>query len=180
MAIFIGYVIIIEVVLLRKNIHIRFCTPGDLGRILLCQQFVIESLVQPTYYYPSTSTELEELLLCEHTDGFILGAYQEENLLGFVAVQKWVGPYYGYICCSSKECYSIEDTLVVEEHRGFGIQRLLWQTAFLYLPEFSEVLCTIHPDNNISLSNATRLGFMQCMMCHPYDSSPRIILRKAL
>ncbi len=170
----------IEVILLKKNIHIRFCTPRDLEKILMCQQCVISSLTQPTYYYPSTSTELKELLLCKRSEGFILGAFLESILFGFVTVRKWTGPYYGYDCCSNNNYYSIEDTLVMEGYRGFGTQCRLWQNAFSHLPELSSVLCTIHPENNISLSNALRLGFVQHMLCYPYDTSPRIILEKKL
>ena len=167
-------------VLIKKIIHIRLCTPKDLKSILSCQQCVIESLSHPNYYFPSTSTELEDLLLCEKSRGFILGAYIDNLLYGFVSIKKWVGKYYGYNYNPNKICYSIEDTLVMEEYRGFGTQSLLWKEVISQLPKSSILLCTIHPQNEVSLSNAINLGFEKCMLCYPYDISPRIILKKEI
>jgi len=165
---------------LKKRIHIRFCTPRDLKKILLCQQSVIESLIQPYYYYPATPIELEELLFCDRAEGYILGAFLGNTILGFMTIKKWTGSYYGYDYCSNNNCYSIEDTLVMDAYRGFGTQCRLWREAFSHLPKPSTVLCTIHPENNISMSNALQIGFVPQMLCHPYDASPRIILEKTL
>lgn len=130
------------------------------------------------FYFPSTPSELKLLFENKTHIGFIIGAYWAEHLIGFASVARWLGPYYGYSHKSDCCCYSIEDTVVRAAYYGNDIQSRLWNYIIHLLPSNAVLMCTIHPENIISMRNAERLGFIPKSFTYPFRNSPRLIMER--
>lgn len=170
--------IVSEVPVIKDLVHIDFCTPNEFPKIIDCQDTVVSELVHPEFYYPSAPHELTEFLTRSPHLGFIAGAYFSKQLIGFASVTQWSGPYYGYPCKKNRNYYSIEDTIVLKNFRGNGLQRKLWEFIIINLPLDAILLCTIHPGNTFCLNNAIALGFSPQKIAHPFGTAPRLILER--
>lgn len=96
MTIFICKRFIKVMIILKRFIHIRLCTPDEFQDVVDCQKGAMEEMPQVDFYFPSTPNELRPLFENNSHVGFIIGAYDSERLIGFASVANWLGPYYGY------------------------------------------------------------------------------------
>ena len=78
----------------------------------------------------------------------------------------------------NRSYYSIEDTIVLRNFRGNGLQRKLWEFIIINLPLDAILLCTIHPENTVCLNNATALEFCPQKTAHLFGTAPRLILER--
>ncbi|MBS5956494.1 MAG: GNAT family N-acetyltransferase [Clostridiales bacterium] len=76
----------------------------------------------------------------------------------------------------------MESVAVLPKYRGYGLQYSLMQEAQkeLVLRGFRYLMCTIHPDNFYSKSNAVRQGYEVVMTKEKYGGYIRDILLKKL
>ena len=74
----------------------------------------------------------------------------------------------------------IENTAVLKEHRGNGLQRRMGTMAESIIAQrgLHPVLCSIHPKNKYSLQNALAGGYTEVKRCKLYGGKDRLILRK--
>lgn len=151
------------------------CSKGELYSVIECQRLAQRTMLRDDFYIPSTRRELEPLFENSEHIGYVIGAYQRSKLVGFASVLKCNSPYFGFPCDESRSVYSIEDTIVMPDCYGKGIQKLLWSYVLTLLPVNSLVMCTIHPDNIYSMRNALLLHFLpqSRVFC---ENLPRIVM----
>ena len=126
---------------------------------------------------------------------------QEEKGIAYKAVEKSTGAVAGVLIAAMygmgeenlghdiglpkeelKTVAHMESVAVLPEYRGYGLQYFLMQEAQkeLIVRGFRYFMCTIHPDNIYSKSNAVRQGYEVVMTKEKYGGYIRDILLKKL
>ena len=91
---------------------------------------------------------------------------------------------YGYDLGFDKEqllrVINMDSAAVAPDYRGLGLQRRLLETAEKELAERGEyyLLCTIHPENKYSLSNALKQGYEIQRTLPKYGSVRHVLCKK--
>ena len=98
--------------------------------------------------------------------GFLLGAFIEGKLVAyskfwFPGHESVMGEEIGLKEIELPSLAYFNGTVVLKEYRGHNIQKLIHQKAeqILKYQGFSYISCTVHPDNQASLTNLDQEGF---------------------
>lgn len=166
------------------DFEIRKCTEKDLDDILNLQLKLYKELCEPGLYALVAEEDIHESLLEDHC----YGTYHDGRLIGFTMMidnrisHRNYGTYVGYPEERQKDCVSMEISLVDDDYRGFGLQKL-----FVSLREeiakahgAKEALVTIAPDNTYSLNNLLESGYEIIDTRPLYEGAVRHILSKQL
>ena len=168
----------------EKEVVIRRCTEADLPDIMELQLKIYESMPDPGLYALVEEDHIHESIF----EDYCFGTYCEDRLVGFTMMignrvsYRNYGTYVGYSEERQKQCVSMEITLVDDEFRGYGLQKL-----YVAIREeearragATEALVTIAPGNKFSLANLIESGY-EILETRPlYEGAVRHILSKKL
>lgn len=163
---------------------IRRCTEADLFDIMELQRRIYENLPDPGLYALVEEENIYESIL----EDYCFGTYHHGRLIAFTMMianrvsHRNYGTYIGYPEERQKQCVSMEISMVDDDYRGYGLQKL-----FVNLREeegrrdgATEALVTIAPGNKYSLANLIDSGY-QIIETRPlYEGAMRHILSKKL
>lgn len=161
---------------------IRQCTDTDIFRVMRMQRDICEAIGDPGIYSLVDEEEVLESLKLDHC----FGAFADGRLAGFTMMidnrisHRNYGTYLDYPPERQKTCVSMEISIVDDEFRGFGLQKLfvrLREDAAARLGA-EEALVTIGPDNKYSLANLQASGYEIVCTKPLYEGAMRHILRK--
>ena len=168
----------------KQDFLIRRCTEADLSDIMTLQQKVYEDIGNPDLYAIVPEENIHESILKD----YCFGTYVNDRLIAFTMMianrisYRNYGTYVGYPEDRQAECVSLEITLVYNEFRGYGLQKL-----FVALREeealrvgATEALVTIAPGNEYSLANFINSGYTIIETKPLYEGAVRHILSKQL
>ena len=144
-----------------NHIHVTLCTLFDYFGVLNVRNTVIKEIKNFDFFYPSNFLELVQYIIFPNS--FVCGIKDENKLVAFSSVTVTHG------------VYEIEDTAVLPNYRGVGMQKEMWNYIITYIPEDSLLICTIHPLNKHSLSNALSLGFKIVKRENMYNSERYVL-----
>lgn len=134
----------------------------------------------------------EEPYVREHLEekGFIIVAETlEKNVAGFFLIkypeledEAHLGKFLGYSREQLEHTAIMDSAVVGKPYRGHGLQRKMGQAAEAGIdPEkYQYLLCTIHPDNQYSLSNMQSQGYQVKADVLCYGGKRRYVLEKCL
>ena len=160
------------------------CTEADLFDIMELQRRIYENLPDPGLYALVAEENIHESIL----EDYCFGTYHGGRLIAFTMMianrvsHRNYGTYIGYPEERQKQCVSMEISMVDDDYRGYGLQKL-----FVNLREeegrrdgATEALVTIAPGNKYSLANLIDSGY-QIIETRPlYEGAMRHILSKKL
>lgn len=162
-----------------KNLKIQPLNPSHLSEILEIQMSEVDN--------PHFQTESKTGFL-EHFKGrgFILGAFFENNLIGyskfwFPGHESVMGEEIGLGAEQLRSLVYFNGTVVLKEFRGHNIQKIIHAQAedILKYQGFTHISCTVHPDNQASLTNLFQEGFKISHEKKAHGST-RLVLHKKI
>lgn len=128
-----------------NHTHVTPCTLLDYFGVLDVRNTVVKENNNSDFYFPSSSLELMQYIFIPNN--IVCGIKYKKRLVAFSSVSFKHG------------IYEIEDTAVLPNYRGMGMQRKMWRYIISQIPDSGILTCTIHPQNKYSLYNALSLGF---------------------
>lgn len=156
-----------------NNYHIQKCTPTQIDLLYACQQAVINTMTDKNWYFPSSKTELKQMV--ENKSAYVL--FYGKALIGAATFLIDEDPLtYSYLGCSN--IVSIEDTFILPSHQHQGLQKKIWCYGMNAIGKNYNYFCTVHPNNLASLYSAFDLGFVVAGYGFPYTEAPRLFLKK--
>lgn len=168
----------------EEEFLIRRCTEADLSDVMALQYKVKESLPDPNLYAVLEEEGVHESLL----EDFCFGAYCKGRLIAFTMMvanrvsPRNYGAYVGYPEERQKQCVTMELTVVDDDFRGHGLQKM-----FVKLREeearragATEALVSIAPGNKHSLDNLINSGYTIVETRPLHEGMLRHILSKQL
>ena len=168
----------------EKEFLIRTCTEADLLDIANFQISIYEGLPDPGLFAPLEEECVRESLI----EDYCFGAYCEGRLAGFTMMvanrvsPRNYGAYIGYTEERQKKCVTMEMSIVDDDFRGFGLQKL-----FVAIREeearkagAEEALVSVAPENEYSLANLISTGYVIIDTRPLHEGAVRHILSKKL
>ncbi len=165
------------------EVTIRKGTPADLENAIVLMQEVKDCMDHPEWLYLDPPEEVRQMM-----DQGILKLWVAEDgpaLAGiFYIVIPGLAPFnyghdLGFTEAELLRVVNMDTVAVRPAYRGMGLQAKLTQTAEASLAGTGEwtLLCTIHPENRFSFSNAVKQGYTVQKELPKYGST-RYLLRK--
>lgn len=162
---------------------IRLCEQAELKEILALQEAVYKSVVVKETFVNTTEEELRESLEIDAC----IGVYHHNRLFAFTLMisnrhtSRNLGCALGYRHEELLKCVTYDTTFVLQEYKGYGLQRLFLSLKEEVAKELGacEALATVSPDNMISFSNLKASGFVIADEKKMYGVLNRYIMRKS-
>lgn len=165
------------------EIEIRKGTMQDTENFIRLLYEVRENMEHKEWFYLDPPEEIREMMESGAMQLWV--AMDGDRLAGaFDILRPGLGEFnYGYDLGFSEgellRVINMDTAAVHPDYRGLGLQRKLMQTAEAEIQKEGEriLLCTIHPENRFSLSNALKQGYTVQKELPKYGSV-RYVLRK--
>lgn len=171
----------------KQPLYIKRLYLKDLPVIEHVQETVIESLTEKESLQPLST---EEFLFILNERGIMVGAFAEDQLIGFRAllVPEVDGEHLGYDIGLAEEEFSKviyqEISAVLPEYRGNRLQQTLAEVVMKELPllkeQFRYVCCTVAPMNIPSLKDKFSQHMYIKALKQKYNNMERYIFMKDL
>lgn len=168
---------------LNMDFSFRMATSEDAHRVRVVMETCHNMLEHQDFYVMDSETRINKII---NTDGFVLLAEYNNNIVGFLIVNypKNSADNYGRLLYDSFNCEAIahmESCAVLPEYRGNGLQSKLLKMAESYLSdEIEELLTTVHPNNVASVTSLKQNGYTIRKQLLLYGGLPRFVMSKAV
>jgi len=154
-------------------IEIRRCVQRDTDAICAIQDIIIDDIKTKTelindLFIPLCRSELEMYFLDENT--VVYGAFDEEKMVAFALGTSVIKEQEDFeliytrrinYYIRNKKLFSAEIIAVLPDYQNRGLQKQLLHNLVLAAnsTDADYVICTVSPDNVISLNNLLNYGF---------------------
>lgn len=160
-------------------------TETDLPEIMEIMAETKSLLSTPDWF---VEDEAESVLSVIRGQGFAIAARTEEGTMaGFFIVRKPkpeenLGQYLSYSEAQLNKVLLMDSTAVRLPYRGYKLQKQMVLAAEAHITSEKPyyLLCTVHPDNQYSLSNMCACGYQIRASVRCYGGLPRLVLEKRI
>lgn len=144
-----------------NHTYVTSCTIWDYFGVLNVRNTVLKENNNSDFYFPSNSLEIMRYIL--FPGNIVCGIKCKKRLVAFSSLTVKYG------------IYEIQDTAVLPNYRGVGMQQAMWRYIISQIPDGRPLTCTIHPKNKHSLNNALSLGFKITERKYMYNSERYVL-----
>jgi GNAT superfamily N-acetyltransferase len=169
-----------------EKLCIRKCTANDIDEICNIQKVVIDNFKEEEkgYFLPFKKETFLKILKDPINEGEIYGAFIENKMIAwiFLSVSNVMKELKQMIPNVNGSCADIDGVMVLQEYRGYGLQKILVK----YLEEraiekgINNIIAEVTFGNIYSLRNLKDLGYEQQTWYQKAENIKRYILLKKL
>ena len=168
---------------MAQNPIFRLATKEEVPTVMEIIQIAKETIAHPDWYL---AVPEEFVRRCVAEQGFIVGAYIDEEMAGFLLIHypeetpENLGNDLGWPDEKKARVAHMDTVCVLPAYRGLGLHRqlLAWAEEHLQAMPYCYYLTTVHPDNSYSLRNFQKSGYQIVATRPKYGGLPRHILCK--
>ncbi len=170
----------------NQNIKIRKCTTNDVDEIYKIQNIIIDNFEEEEkgYFLPFKKETYLRILNDPINDGEIYGAFVDDKMIAwiFLSVSNRMKELKQMIPNLEERCADIDGVVVLQEYRGYGLQK----TLVKYLEEKAKekgirnIIAEVTFGNIYSLKNLKDLGYKEKTWYEKDENIKRYILLKKL